>query len=157
MSEYAGVRLLVTWKSRPLGYVEIANYHQRVSLTRLRHEIVAKLAPQLLQERLMQSFASPGPISSATDPITLPPHIPVSVVIATYDRPNDLRHCLHCLTQQASPRPLEIIVVDNHPASGVTPSVAAEFPGIVLLNEPRQGLIPVPAIVDSGPVMGASS
>ena len=140
VSEYAGVRLLVTWGSRPLGYVEIANRHQPVSLTRLRHEIVTKLAPQLLQERLMQSFAPPDPISSATGPAILPAHIPVSVVIATYDRPDDLRNCLRCLTQQDSPRPLEIIVVDNHPASGATPSVAAEFPGVVLLNEPRQGL-----------------
>ena len=29
--------------------------------------------------------------------------------------------------------PLEIIVVDNHPTSGATPSVATEFPGVVLL------------------------
>jgi glycosyltransferase involved in cell wall biosynthesis len=73
------------------------------------------------------------------DPITLPAHIPVSVVIATRDCPDDLRNCLRCLTQQASPRPLEVIV-DNHPASGATPPVAAEFPGVVLLREPRQGL-----------------
>jgi glycosyltransferase involved in cell wall biosynthesis len=140
VSEYASVRLLVTWESRPLGYMEIANRHQPVSLTRLRHEIAAKLAPQLLQERVRQSFAPPGHISSTTSPATLPAHIPVSVVIATYDRPDDLRNCLRCLTQQDSPRPLEIIVVDNHPASGATPSVATEFPGIVLLSEPRQGL-----------------
>ena len=140
VSEYAGVRLLVTWESRPLGYVEISNRHQPVSLTRLRHEIATKLAPQLLQERLRQSFAPPGHIASTTGPATLPAHIPVSVVIATYDRPDDLRNCLRCLTQQDSPRSLEIIVVDNHPASGATPSVATEFPGVVLLNEPRQGL-----------------
>ena len=68
VSEYAGVRLLVTWGSRPLGYVEIANRHRPVSLTRLRHEIATKLAPQLLQERLRQSFAPPGHISSTTGP-----------------------------------------------------------------------------------------
>ena len=157
VSEYAGVRLLVTWESRPLGYVEIANRHQPVSLTRLRHEIVTKLAPQLLQERLRQSFAPPGHISSTTDLATLPAHIPVSVVIATYDRPDDLRNCLRCLTQQDSPRSLEIIVVDNHPASGATPSVATEFPGVVLLNEPRQGLCLCPQSWDFAPVMGASS
>jgi hypothetical protein len=48
VSGYAGARLLVTRGGRPLGDVEIANHHQPVGLTRLRHEIVAKLAPQLL-------------------------------------------------------------------------------------------------------------
>lgn len=140
VSEYAVVRLFVTWGSRPLGCVEIANHHQPVGLTRLRHEIVTKLAPELLQEKLTRSLPPTGLTASAASPITLPAHIPASVVIATYDRPVDLRNCLHCLTQQASPRPLEIIVVDNHPASGATLPVAAEFPGVVFLNEPRQGL-----------------
>jgi GT2 family glycosyltransferase len=32
------------------------------------------------------------------------------------------------------------VVVDNHPASGLTPPVVAEFPTVVLVSEPRQGL-----------------
>ena len=35
---------------------------------------------------------------------------------------------------------VEIVVVDNNPASGLTTPVVAEFPGIVLVNEPRRGL-----------------
>jgi GT2 family glycosyltransferase len=140
VSEYAGVRLLVKWESRPLGCVEIANRHQPIGLPRLRHEIVTKLAPQLLQEKLMRSLPPTGPMARAASPVRLAGHIPVSVVIATHDRPDDLRNCLRSLTQRASPRPLETIVVDNHPASGATPPVAAEFPDVVLLNEPRQGL-----------------
>jgi O-antigen biosynthesis protein len=35
---------------------------------------------------------------------------------------------------------VEIIVVDNHPASHLTPTVVAEFSEVVLVNEPRQGL-----------------
>ena len=31
-------------------------------------------------------------------------------------------------------------MVDNNPDSGLTPRVVAEFPGVVLVNEPRQGL-----------------
>jgi GT2 family glycosyltransferase len=137
---YAGVRLLVTRAGRPLGSVEIANHHQPVALTRLRHEVVTKLAPQLLQEKLMRSLPCIGPRASAAGAVTLPAHIPVSVVVATHDRPDDLGNCLRCLTQQVSPRPLEVIVVDNHPISGATPPVAAAFPGVVLLSEPRQGL-----------------
>jgi len=61
-------------------------------------------------------------------------------VIATFDRPDDLRACLRSLICQTSTRPVEIIVVDNHPASGLTPGVVAEFPRARLVTEPRQGL-----------------
>jgi len=64
----------------------------------------------------------------------------ISVVVATLDRPDDLRECLCCLAAQASPRPVEIIVVDNNPDSGLTPPVVAEFPGVTLVDERRKGL-----------------
>lgn len=64
----------------------------------------------------------------------------ISVVVATLDRPLDLRACLRCLVTQASSRPVEIIVVDNNPGSGLTPPVVAEFPGVVLVEERRRGL-----------------
>jgi GT2 family glycosyltransferase len=140
VSDYAGVRLFVTWGDRPLGSVDITNGHQPISEVRVRQAIVAKLTPKLLQEGLIQHFAPASLISSATSPATLPANIPVSVVVATYDRPDDLRRCLHCLLNQDSPRPVEIIVVDNHPASGLTAAVVAEFPDVVLVNEPRHGL-----------------
>jgi glycosyltransferase involved in cell wall biosynthesis len=70
----------------------------------------------------------------------LPDNISVSIVVATLDRPEDLRECLRCLTAQECIRPVEIIVVDNHPASGLTPPIVAEFHGITLVNEPRRGL-----------------
>jgi len=62
------------------------------------------------------------------------------VVVATLDRPEDLRECLRCLVTQASARPVEIIVVDNNPGSKLTPPVVAEFPGVVLVEERRRGL-----------------
>jgi glycosyltransferase involved in cell wall biosynthesis len=140
VSDYAGVWLLVTWGDRPLGSVDIANGHRPISEARLREAIVAKLTPKLLQEGLIQHFAPASLISSAARPATLPATISVSVIVATYDRPNDLRNCLHCLVNQAASRPVEIIVVDNHPASGLTAAVVAEFRGVVLVDEPRQGL-----------------
>jgi GT2 family glycosyltransferase len=73
-------------------------------------------------------------------PAVLSTDISVSVVVATRDRPDDLRQCLQALSAQDSPRHVEIVVVDNHPESGLTPPVVAEFPGVVLVTEPRQGL-----------------
>ncbi len=40
---------------------------------------------------------------------------------------------------QETSRLLEIIVVDNNPASGKTPSVVSEYPGVRLLSETRRG------------------
>src|SRR5512140_3654928 len=64
----------------------------------------------------------------------------VSIVIATYDRPSDLRACLRSLVAQVTERRTEIIVVDNHPASELTPPVVEEFPRVRLVRENRQGL-----------------
>lgn len=63
----------------------------------------------------------------------------ISIVIPSRDRPDDLRECLQSVLAQETERRVEVIVVDNHPESGVTPPVVAEFPGVRLLSERRQG------------------
>jgi glycosyltransferase involved in cell wall biosynthesis len=60
--------------------------------------------------------------------------------VATRDRPDDLRRCLESLTTQDTGRPLEIIIVDNNPSSGLTPPVVAGFPGVRLVSERRKGV-----------------
>ncbi len=79
-----------------------------------------------------------GRTASAVAP--LPDDVRVSIVIASRDRPADLRECLAAVAAQRTTRVVDVIVVDNHPASGLTPSVVAEFPTVRLVNEPRQGL-----------------
>ncbi|MCS6926618.1 MAG: glycosyltransferase [Candidatus Binatia bacterium] len=66
--------------------------------------------------------------------------VPVSIVVATLDRPRDLEACLQALVSQVTPRRVEIVVVDNNPSSGLTPPVVGKFPPVVLVNEPRRGL-----------------
>lgn len=63
-----------------------------------------------------------------------------SVIIPTYDRPQDLALCLQVVIRQQARIPLEFIVVDNHPESDVTPSVVAQFPGVKLVTQPLKGL-----------------
>jgi GT2 family glycosyltransferase len=70
----------------------------------------------------------------------MPSKVSASIVVATLDRPEDLRECLEHLVAQRTSRKLEIVVVDNHPASGVTPPVVAAFPTVRLVSEPRRGL-----------------
>ena len=61
-------------------------------------------------------------------------------VIATLDRPEQLRRCLQAVRSQRTTRRVEIVVVDNNPASGLTPPVVRDFDAVVLVREPRRGL-----------------
>jgi GT2 family glycosyltransferase len=78
--------------------------------------------------------ANGAPRAAAEAPLT------VSVVVATRDRPHDLRSCLASLVAQQTTRQVEIVVVDNAPASGATRAVVADFPTVTTYDETRPGL-----------------
>ncbi|MFE1439894.1 glycosyltransferase [Streptomyces sp. NPDC058739] len=65
----------------------------------------------------------------------------ISVIVATRDRPEKLRHCLRSLLRSTYPE-FEIIVVDNAPSDGATEAlVRGEFAGRVrYVREPVAGL-----------------
>lgn len=156
LEAYATVRVFVTWNGRPLGSVDIDNRGQPVGVSQLLDAIVDELGLSLLEPdknldadtlwakamtALAQRFGTAKETKTANDEtIRLTAAVPVSVVVATHDRPYDLRECLRYLVAQASPRQVEIIVVDNNPSSGLTPPVVAEFPGVKLVTETRKGL-----------------
>ncbi len=152
VTEYPIVRIFVSWQGSPIGSVDIANWNQPLSTMRLLQVIVQNLGyklieagylphPEIQESALWRMLDRRCQLSQLQRDIShrLPTCVPVSVVIASCDRPDDLRRCLESLTAQASSRKVEMIVVDNHPASGLTPLVVAEFPGVILVNEPRQG------------------
>ncbi|HEY9861177.1 MAG TPA: glycosyltransferase, partial [Candidatus Obscuribacterales bacterium] len=151
LTDYSTVRLFVTWADQLIGSVDIENDYQPVNSSRLVEAIVDHLglkildpAHQLSQEVLWAEVASTiaqrYAVQESITPQRLSSDVTVSINLATYDRPEDLRNCLRCLTAQDSPRKVEIIVVDNNPSSGLTPPVVAEFPDVILVSEPRQGL-----------------
>lgn len=112
-----------------------------VSLPNLRESIaealVAQFSPDLMQAaRAAASDWVRSRTGAQLD--TFAP--PVSVVVATADRPHDLRRCVVSLLAQDYAGPVEIVVVDNRPASGLTPQALAEFPDVVLVRESRPGL-----------------
>jgi O-antigen biosynthesis protein len=150
VQDYGRTHLFLSWQEVLLGKVDIVNDHQPISVMRLADAVIQELGVKLMaplqlqsldlawnqfQARLREHLMPENP-----PPLYLPRHIPVSINITTYDRPDDLRNCLQGLMAQVSDRPLEIIVVDNHPASGLTPPVVAEFPSVKLVSEPRQGI-----------------
>ncbi|MBD2036604.1 glycosyltransferase [Leptolyngbya sp. FACHB-321] len=156
VTDYLRTRVFLTWRGAAIGQVDIQNLRQVISQSRLRDAIVHTLGLTLLDpykklsgdvrwslaiDQLYQEYSPPRDVVTlSTKHLTLPPEVSVSVVVATFDRPNDLPKCLRYLLQQETLRKVEIIVVDNHPASGVTPPIVAQFTGVKLVNESRQGL-----------------
>jgi O-antigen biosynthesis protein len=67
-------------------------------------------------------------------------NIEISIVIATFDRPQALARCLDSLVAQRIARRFEIVVVDNHPQSGLTTPLRARYPVVRWLEEPVAGL-----------------
>ncbi|MEP6596187.1 MAG: glycosyltransferase, partial [Ginsengibacter sp.] len=153
IDNYSKVRLFVKWNKLLLGYVDIFNDYQPVSRSRVIQHIAQYLGLNLFRvshqkhENIFSRHVLDGLKQrySVVDENKicmkrLPPEIAVSVVVATYDRPDDLRNCLRHLVKQISPRLIEIIVVDNNPISGLSAPVVNEFPEVILINEALQGL-----------------
>ncbi len=148
----AQVKVVVLWQNQFFGVFNVDNRYHIISTTRLRDEIIAQFNLKLLdpEELLNQNLQLIKATNSLADwlsastrlilPDPLPQEVPVSITVATYDRPDDLRDCIHSLLAQKTTRPVEIIVVDNHPASGLTAPVIADFPMVRLVQEFRQGV-----------------
>jgi glycosyltransferase involved in cell wall biosynthesis len=151
--QHARVRVFVMWHGVPLGVVEIPNGHRPLPPARLRDAIVDGLGINLLEPAgraaaglwtelvasLRHRFA-PSPAQSRPRPSRLDPAAGVSIVLPTRNRPADLARCLESLSKQVTSRDVEIVVVDNDPASGETAPVVARFPMARLVPEFRKGL-----------------
>jgi O-antigen biosynthesis protein len=140
VSDYRSVWVLVLWNGHPLGSVQVDTGYQPVGAGRLREAIIGRLSSRLLKMMLAQDNHAEKDSHTAHPHTRLPADVPVSIVVATRDRPDNLRQCLRCLTIQATPRSVEAIVVDNNPASRMTPPIVAEFPCVILVQEERRGL-----------------
>lgn len=156
VADYVKVRIILVWKGRSLGFVNVVNVWQPIGLDRLREAIVDALGLRLmdLQGRNTLDELEDEVLETLKQQCTVGEQVRiplgeagqsmfsglVSIVLPTFDRPEKLRHCLQSLRDHRSPSPLEIIVVDNHPASRLTPPVVKDFPEVLLVEESSQGL-----------------
>lgn len=149
---YDAIRIVVTRGGRALKDSTLATYGKPLGARRLREALAREMGPELVDGEVhsygahfysileaVSAQIAPRPDRVSESP-RLAASVPVSIVIATYDRPVDLRRCLASLMGQRTDRQVEIIVVDNHPGSGLTPPVVAEFAGVRLVEEERAGL-----------------
>ncbi|MFV9503312.1 MAG: glycosyltransferase [Oscillochloridaceae bacterium umkhey_bin13] len=151
VTDYPNVNLIIQRDGIPIGSFSLPNRYLPLSLERIRMAIVDYLyldllvprvgqpsaqaveeANRILSEHYAPSVAKPNAIGASTQRI--------SVVVATLDRPDDLRACLQSLVAHTDPNQTELIVVDNNPSSGQTPPVVADFPTVILVSETRRGL-----------------
>jgi O-antigen biosynthesis protein len=131
---YEHVRLLFFWSGVPIANADVDNHGHAISVARL-----VDIAVQHCTEPIVDR-ALAAQLTAGRDAGLVPDARLVSVVVATLDRPEQLRACLAALAAQTSRRPVEIVVVDNNPDSGRTGPVVKEFPGVVLVAESRRGL-----------------
>jgi GT2 family glycosyltransferase len=153
---YERLQVLVSCGEQPLGVTRIEHHGAVVSAAWLGEAIAQQLTAEIVDARtrlgatvlwanltaaLARRFAPRAAAGATAKAVTpLAPEISVSIVIATCDRPLDLSRCLKSLTSQRTARRVEIVVVDNHPASGLTKPVVDGFAGVTLVEEARPGL-----------------
>jgi O-antigen biosynthesis protein len=135
VTAYEHVRVVFLWAGVPIASADVDNHGHAISVARLVDLAVQHCTAPIV-ERMLAAQLDPAGGGTAR----VPHDLAVSVVVATLDRPEQLHGCLAALASQTTRRPLEIIVVDNHPASGRTAPVVKEFPNVVLVSEPRRGL-----------------
>ncbi len=147
---YAENYFIINYKNKFLGKIKIRNNFGEISRERLFDELINQTNIKILTRKLLHNtFTSKNfyvqIISNSIgkklkndfykngDPL-------ISIVIATYDRPNDLRECLKSLLELKTDFDFEIVVVDNNPSSGLTQPVISEFSNIHFITESRKGL-----------------
>ncbi len=95
---YRSVRLLVRSGRHPRGFIEMPARSGQYDLPKALAAIAALPAAQVQPPA---------------------PRPPISIVLCTFDRPDMLTDALHTLLRLDYPD-FEVVVVDNHPASGLT-------------------------------------
>jgi glycosyltransferase involved in cell wall biosynthesis len=133
-----------------IGVVRIENRGDVISPAELRTSIATTLRERLLRVVLTPEgaaafrtfedlvYAQLRCTRTASDDEFKPAL--ASVVVATLNRPIQLRRCLESLSKQVTHFPFEIIVVDNAPNDGMTAAVVREFDCARYVAEPLRGL-----------------
>jgi GT2 family glycosyltransferase len=142
------LELLVQWKGRPLGRMRMRCQGTAIVASRLADEISRVLWWQVVtvgdeeegiawsrQIALLQEMVNPEPGRKED----LDEAVGVSLIVATCDRPADLRRCLSSVLASRTRRKVQIIVVDNRPGLPGIQEVLKEFPQVELVEEPRPG------------------
>lgn len=125
-------RLLVRRRGTPLDWIHLEPAPGSDRWAAIRSAILHKKA---IRQALLWERAVPeaNPLAEA------PPPSPVTVVICTRDRTDNLRRCLEAVRQLDYPD-FEVLVVDNAPQTDETEKLVRTMPGVRYVREDRPGL-----------------
>ncbi len=148
---YRSTRIHVRLGDAHIGRIRIANGGRSICRARLLDELSSQLGLDLFRsgraelhrtQQLEAVAAAVRALPLPPDVAASPPRRSVTVVLATRDRPEELALCLASLVPSisASYHDVDLIVVDNNPASGLTRPVVERFGGIKLVDQPIPGL-----------------
>lgn len=122
-AHYSRARILVWSVDRPVSFVEV------------EVEVEVDVDDGAVRTDDIRAGLGELPPAPETDSVARP----VSIVICTMNRPDQLREVLASLGHLDYPE-YEVVVVDNDPSSGLTPPVVAEFDGMRVVDAPERGL-----------------
>ncbi|MCW2631354.1 MAG: hypothetical protein JWR88_316 [Pseudonocardia sp.] len=122
-ARYGAARLLVTAGGIPVGLATVALTSGHATASAVRTAVDEQVGPDLAVEA--------RPSGSA----------PLTVVIATRNRPESLRRCISGVLAGDHPA-VTLIVVDNDPSDERSAEVVAAFnaPNVIYVREPRRGI-----------------
>lgn len=148
VKRYQWVRVFVIKDDKLIGSFDYLNNFRNIHINQLKELLINNIWIKIIEHDTSKySETLSGLISDYRNfaisnlvERTLSKDIPVSIVIATLDRPDDLTACLESLTTKKYERNVEIVIVDNNPSSGLTPQVLRNFPSVKLINETNKGL-----------------
>jgi len=148
VKQYQWVRAFVTRDDKLIGSFDYLNNFRNIHINQLKELLINNIWIKIINHDSSKYWETlSGLISGYRNfvtpeciPNTLPKDVSVSIVIATYNRPNDLIACLKSLTEKNYERNVEIVIVDNNPSSGLTPPVIEQYPEVKLVNEHKKGL-----------------
>ena len=151
VSGYRSTRIHVRLGDAHIGRIRIANGGRPISRARVMDELASQLGGELLRSARSELHVAQAldVLGSAIQELAPPrddeaprTHRSVTIVVATRDRPDDLALCLESLLSSISTsrHDVDVIVVDNNPASGLTTPVIERFPGIAVVDQPIAGL-----------------
>ena len=129
MTGYSGLHALVRYQGKPVNLITIVGLQENV------------VSPTILQQAVAEQIGwSIVPLALSPPPQTQPNQAvpPVSVIVCTRDRSEQLAACLDALLAQNYPN-YEVVVVDNASQSTDTARLAAGLP-VRYVREDRPGL-----------------
>jgi len=110
--------VLVKLHGKPLGWIRIPGSRSEKASPSLLDRIKSQFGYFLIRKHLLQTFyAEPEPDQA----------LPISVVVCTRNRTQQLEHCLNALLKLNYDR-FEVIIVDNAPSDNSTRELAASYP-----------------------------